>query len=153
MFDEIPHKDQHSWAAMIAALASHGHGAEVLRLFDEILRLGIVPDHVTYVGVLHACSHTGLVDDARRHFDRMLTVYGIEPRVEHYGCLVDALGRGGKVEEAWEVVRRMAMEPDERVLQRWVRGVRRVGGVVTLDAGHVSACVVVKHVCRSGAMD
>ncbi|URE25503.1 Pentatricopeptide repeat-containing protein [Musa troglodytarum] len=155
VFDEMPHKDQHSWAAMITALASHGHGAEALRLFDEMLRRGIVPDHVTYVGVLHACSHTGLVDDARRHFDRMLTVYGIEPRVEHYGCLVDALGRGGKVEEAWEVVRRMPMEPDEGVLKSLLSACCSGGFVeyaewaaeklVTLDAGHASAYVLLSN--------
>ncbi|WOK92542.1 hypothetical protein Cni_G01233 [Canna indica] len=155
VFDEMPRKDQRSWAAMITALASHGCGVDALRLFDEMLRRGIVPDHVTYVGVLHACSHTGLVDDALKHFDRMKSVYGIEPRMEHYGCLVDAMGRGGRVKEAWEVVKGMPMEPDERVLKSLLSACCSFEIVeyaewaaeklVRLEAGHASAYVLLSN--------
>ncbi|XP_038982142.1 pentatricopeptide repeat-containing protein At3g62890-like [Phoenix dactylifera] len=155
LFDEMPKRDQPAWTAMITALASHGRGEEALRLFDEMLGLGLIPDHVTYVGVLHACSHAGLVDQARGHFDNMVNVYGIEPGAEHYGCMVDVLGRAGLVEEAWAVARRMPMAPDERVLKSLLSASCALGFVecaewaaerlVALDAGHASAYVLLSN--------
>ncbi|KAJ6828627.1 pentatricopeptide repeat-containing protein-like [Iris pallida] len=116
-FDEMLDRDSAAWTAMISALASHGRGGDALRLFDGMVESGATPDYVTYVGVLHACGHAGLVHEAGGYFRQMTTVYGIVPRAEHYGCMVDVLGRAGRVEEAWELVRLMPMEPDEYVLK------------------------------------
>ncbi|XP_020105578.1 pentatricopeptide repeat-containing protein At1g05750, chloroplastic-like [Ananas comosus] len=117
VFDEMPARDGAAWTAMVAALAAHGRGAEALGLFEEMVRRGVRPDRVAYVGALHACSHAGLVGEARALLERMRAAHGIEPGPEHYGCVVDALGRAGRVEAAWELVRAMPVEPDERVLK------------------------------------
>nr|CAD1823963.1 unnamed protein product [Ananas comosus var. bracteatus] len=117
VFDEMPARDWAAWTAMVAALAAHGRGAEALGLFEEMVRRGVRPDRVAYVGALHACSHAGLVGEARALLERMRAAHGIEPGPEHYGCVVDALGRAGRVEAAWELVRAMPVEPDERVLK------------------------------------
>lgn len=158
VFGELSDRDQATWTAMISAMAAHGHGVAALRLFDEMLTVGVVPDHVTYVGVLHACSHAGggvLVDEAKRLFEQMKRVYKIEGRVEHYGCMVDVLGRGGRVEEAWEMVRSMPMEPDEYVLKSLLSACCGRGFVEwaewaaeklrKIDAGHASSYVMLSN--------
>ncbi|XP_072952401.1 putative pentatricopeptide repeat-containing protein At5g40405 [Typha angustifolia] len=155
VFDEMPHRDQPAWTAMLTALAAHGNGTEALRLFGDMLRHGLAPDHVTYIGVLHACSHAGLVDEAREVFHRMRTVDGIEPRREHYGCMVDVLARAKEVEEAWEMVLSMPMEPDERVLKSLLSASCEHGFVdcaewtaerlIRMDAGHAPAYVMLSN--------
>ncbi|KAJ0985842.1 hypothetical protein J5N97_004198 [Dioscorea zingiberensis] len=117
VFHRMPQRDQPAWAAMISALAAHGRGAEALDLFDEMLELSFKPDKVTCIAVLHACSHAGLVEKAREYFNMMVRMFGITPGLEHYGCMVDVLGRAGLVEEAWNMIHSMPFEPDEYVLK------------------------------------
>ncbi|XP_043700325.1 pentatricopeptide repeat-containing protein At3g62890-like [Telopea speciosissima] len=117
IFAEMPLRDSLAWTAMISSLAMHGQGEKALVLFDEMLSLGLQPDHVTFVGVLSACSHAGLIEEGLYHFEHMKKVFRISPEVEHYGCMVDILGRGGYIEEAWHLVRTMPMEPDNLVLK------------------------------------
>ncbi|CAA7408526.1 unnamed protein product [Spirodela intermedia] len=117
VFDGMQHRDPRAWTAMISALAAHGQGARGLHLFDEMLAQGLRPDGVTYVAVLSACSHAGLAAAACRHFDGMTELYGLVPGIEHYGCMVDVLGRTGRVEEAWSMVQTMPAAPDEFVLK------------------------------------
>ncbi|KAI0510805.1 hypothetical protein KFK09_011414 [Dendrobium nobile] len=100
IFSNLPHKDVFSWSAIINGLAVNGHGAKALKLFDRMKEDGVRPNEVTFVGVLCACSHGGLVALAKHYFNSMSAVYGIELKSVHYGCMVDALGRAGLLHEA-----------------------------------------------------
>ncbi|XP_059658621.1 pentatricopeptide repeat-containing protein At4g02750-like [Cornus florida] len=111
-FDNLRVKDIVSWTAMILAYSNHGYGYHALQAFAQILRSGAEPDEITFVGVLSACSHAGLVNKGQRLFDSMVRTYGLTPRAEHYSCLVDILGRAGQIDKAMGVVREMP--PDER---------------------------------------
>nr|AYM00906.1 pentatricopeptide repeat protein [Salvia miltiorrhiza] len=106
-----------SWNALINCYALHGRCHEAVAVFQEMLRRGregLKPDAITFIGLLNACTHGGLVEEGRRFFEMMVRDFGIEPRIEHYGCLVDLLGRSGKLEEAMDVVSRMREpSPDE----------------------------------------
>ncbi|XP_077210055.1 pentatricopeptide repeat-containing protein At2g22410, mitochondrial-like [Tasmannia lanceolata] len=113
LFCEMPGRDLVSWNSMIAAYAVHGYGEKALMLFEQMKSEGFSPDDITFVGVLSACSHGGLVVEGREHFQNMSRIFGIEPKVEHYACMIDLLGRVGLLEEAYELIRSMPMEPDE----------------------------------------
>ncbi|KAK8962484.1 Pentatricopeptide repeat-containing protein [Platanthera guangdongensis] len=114
VFDNLLHteKDTFCYNAMMRGLATHGHGHGVLSLFEGMRREGIQPDDVTLLLVMSGCSHSGLLEEGRRCFERMAGEFGILPKLEHYGCLVDILGRAGRLEEAHEVLRKMPVKPN-----------------------------------------
>ncbi|XP_065869746.1 pentatricopeptide repeat-containing protein At1g09410, mitochondrial-like [Euphorbia lathyris] len=112
VFDQLEAKDTVSWTAMILAYSNHGCAYHALQVFARMLRSGANPDEITFVGILTACSHAGLVKKGENFFDSMRSAYGLEPRAEHYSCLVDILGRAGQVNKAMKVVSRMP--PHER---------------------------------------
>ncbi|KAL0744363.1 hypothetical protein Bca4012_085876 [Brassica carinata] len=115
-FEDLEKKDTIAWTVVIIGLASHGHGKEALSVFQRMLEDGnATPDGITFVGVLYACSHVGLVEEGRRYFAEMRDVYGIEPTVEHYGCMVDILSRAGCFEEAERLVETMPVQPNANV--------------------------------------
>lgn len=117
VFELLKSKDVVSWTAMIVAYSNHGHGHHALQLFARMTVSGIKPDEVTFVGLLSACSHAGLVNQGRRLFDSINGTYNLNPKAEHYSCLVDILGRAGLVDEAMDVVSRIPpSERDEAVL-------------------------------------
>jgi len=103
------------WTAMITVFHQHGCANEAIELFEEMLKEGIVPEYITFVSVLSACSHTGKVDDGFKYFNSMAEVHKIEPGLEHYACMVDLLGRVGRLEEAWRFIKLMPIEPDSSV--------------------------------------
>ncbi|PIN05717.1 hypothetical protein CDL12_21746 [Handroanthus impetiginosus] len=105
-------RDSVSWTSMIMALAQHGLGEESLQLFEDMLALDITPDHITYIGVLSACTHVGLVEKGRKYFRMMKEVHGIEPTSSHCACMIDLFGRAGLLEEAQEFIETMSIEPD-----------------------------------------
>ncbi|KAL5976891.1 hypothetical protein ACLOJK_021227 [Asimina triloba] len=107
IFSCLCRKDLVAWTSMITGLAMHGSAEGALGLFQQMQEEGVIPDHVTYIGVLCACSHAGLVDESCRHLESMTNVYGIVPTIEHYGCVVDLLSRAGRLEEAVKVVESM----------------------------------------------
>ncbi|XP_074269901.1 pentatricopeptide repeat-containing protein At2g03880, mitochondrial-like [Silene latifolia] len=109
-FSRLKEKGIISWSAMIGGLANHGHGKEALELFDKMLLDGVHPNHVTLVSVLCACSHAGLVDEAKHYFQTMETLYGIKPTQEHYSCMIDIFARAGKLEESLKLVNEMPYE-------------------------------------------
>jgi pentatricopeptide repeat protein len=111
VFNEMEERDVVTYNAMIAALGQYGHGREALQKFHLMISTGVRPDGVTFVGVLSACSHTGLVDEGLRYFYSMSKDYNVAPEVEHVSCLVDLLGRAGYLVEAEEVVNRMPQTP------------------------------------------
>lgn len=106
-FSEVPERGIVSWSAMIGGLAQHGQGSKALHYFNEMLKDGITPNHVTLVSVLSACNHAGLVTEAKKYFDMMKDSFGIEPTQEHYACMIDVLGRAGKLEEAMDLANKM----------------------------------------------
>lgn len=89
-----------TWNSMIGGFARNGRGTEALALFEDMIKEGMKPDYITFVSVLFACSHTGLVDQGRKYFTSMTKVYGIKPGVEHYNCMIDLLGRAELIQEA-----------------------------------------------------
>lgn len=100
------------WNAIICGLAIHGHATLSLSKFEDLEKSGIRPNSITFVGVLTACCHVGLVEAGEDFFERMKNVYKIEPNIKHYGCMVDLLGRAGRLQEAEEMIRSMPMEAD-----------------------------------------
>ncbi|KAL4188936.1 hypothetical protein AMTRI_Chr08g162910 [Amborella trichopoda] len=112
VFHRLSERDVNPWTTMINGLAMHGHGESCLGLFSSMERSNTKPNQITFVGVLSACSHTGLVDEGFRHFCRMSEVYGIEPCIEHYGCMVDLLGRAGLLTEAQDFIEKMPIKPN-----------------------------------------
>nr|XP_012572136.1 pentatricopeptide repeat-containing protein At5g19020, mitochondrial [Cicer arietinum] len=100
------------WNATICGLASHGHASTCLEVFSDMQRYHIKPNPITFIGVLSACCHAGLVEPGRRIFKSMNSAYNVEPDIKHYGCMVDLLGRAGLLEEAEETIRSMPMEAD-----------------------------------------
>ncbi|KAL6514424.1 hypothetical protein OROHE_019032 [Orobanche hederae] len=107
IFYQLNQQDTASWTSIICALAMNGNTSRALELFSEMIQAGIRPDDITFIGVLSACSHGGLVEEGRRHFDSMTKVYRIEPKLEHYGCLIDLLGRAGLLDEAEDMINKV----------------------------------------------
>ncbi|KAF5199189.1 Pentatricopeptide repeat-containing protein [Thalictrum thalictroides] len=131
VFDQVPEKDTLCYNAMIGGFAIHGHSRKALGLFDRMRREGIRFDDVTILVVMCACAHVGLIDDGRKIFNSMKDEYRIEPKLEHYGCLVDLLGRAGELKEAEETLRTMPMKPNA-VLWRSLLGASRMHGKLEL---------------------
>ncbi|GMH14876.1 hypothetical protein Nepgr_016717 [Nepenthes gracilis] len=109
LFDRIPQKDVVSWTSMIDAYGSHGFGFESVELFKRMEAVGniILPNEVTLLAVLSACSHSGLVDEGSRCFHLLRAKYGFTPGPEHYACYIDILGRAGHIEEVWSLYHEM----------------------------------------------
>lgn len=126
IFDSMRWRNTECWNSMISALASHGQSQEAVRLFCQMERSEQKPDEITLVAVLGACTHGGFVEEGLRIFDNF-HVYGVEAGVEHYGSLVDLLGRAGKLKEAYEIVKNMPEEPNE-VIWGTLLGACRVHG-------------------------
>ncbi|CAI8593282.1 unnamed protein product [Vicia faba] len=106
VFKYLPERDLVSCTSMITAYGSHGRVYEALELFSKMLLSNVKPDRVTFLAILSACSHSGLVDDGLYHFNEMVNVHGIAARVEHYSCLTALLGRAGRLHEAYEILQR-----------------------------------------------
>ncbi|KAJ0965304.1 hypothetical protein J5N97_026442 [Dioscorea zingiberensis] len=124
IFDGMAERTVVSWSTMIGGHAMHGQGEEALELFVKMKESGIRPNSVTFVGLLHACSHMGLLDEGRHFFTSMKEDYGIVPEIEHYGCMVDLLSRAGLLEEAHEFIKKMPIEPNGVVWGALLGGAR-----------------------------
>ncbi|KAB2627659.1 pentatricopeptide repeat-containing protein [Pyrus ussuriensis x Pyrus communis] len=112
VFNEMPFKNVNAWSALISGFAAHGRSREALRIFYEMKSSGLQPDHISITGVLVACSHGGLVEDGWRVFKSIGDEYGMEPTLEHYGCMVDLLGRAGMLHKAYEFIEKMPIMPN-----------------------------------------
>ncbi|KAB5538531.1 hypothetical protein DKX38_016064 [Salix brachista] len=111
VFDSMSVRDTQAWSAMIVAHAMHGQGQNAMFIFEEMARAKVQPDEITFLGLLYACSHTGLVDEGFRYFYSMTEVYGIIPGIKHYGCMVDLLGRAGLLYEAYKFIDELPIKP------------------------------------------
>lgn len=112
VFEKMPLKNVLSWTVLIQGLANNGQGRRALEFFNLMLEKNIEPNGATFIGVLCACSHAGLVDEGRDFFVSMSRDFNIEPRIDHYGCMVDILGRAGLIKEAYQFVKNMPVKPN-----------------------------------------
>lgn len=132
IFDEMSERDVISWSTIIGGLAAHGRAREAVRLFaamEEEKR--VRPNRITFVGVLTACAHGGLLDEGMHYFNSMKEVYGFEPAVEHYGCIIDLLGRSGCIARALEIIDAMPMPADAAIWGSLLSACRTHGDIKT----------------------
>ncbi|KAK9065198.1 hypothetical protein SSX86_016581 [Deinandra increscens subsp. villosa] len=113
-----------SWNTIIAAFAQHGLYEKALYFFNKIDSLGLEPDGITFLSLLSACGHAGMVKESLYWFESMKTIYKVEPRCEHYACLIDILGRSGRVEYAYKMIQEMPSEADLGVWGALLAGCR-----------------------------
>ncbi|CAN6455819.1 unnamed protein product [Victoria cruziana] len=130
VFLEMPERNVVSWTAMIVGLALHGFADEAISLFDDLESERLTPTDITFVGVLCACSHAGLVNEGFGYFEKMKR-YKIVPKIEHYGCMVDLLGRAGLVRQAYDFIVKMPMEPNA-IVWRTLLGACAIHGQLDL---------------------
>eukprot|EP00268_Persea_americana_P067618 TRINITY_DN9322_c0_g6_i1.p1 TRINITY_DN9322_c0_g6~~TRINITY_DN9322_c0_g6_i1.p1 ORF type:complete len:505 (+),score=91.92 TRINITY_DN9322_c0_g6_i1:114-1628(+) len=159
VFELMEEKDVLAWSTMIAGYAIHGCGEKALKVFAQMKRANMRPNCVTFTSVLCACSHSGLVDVGRHHFNSMRSDYGIEPQIEHYGCMVDLFCRAGLINEAHEFIEGMPIEPNV-VLWRTLLGACKLHGykelgeeigrkIIEIDPGGGENYVLVSNVYAS----
>ncbi|XP_011658917.1 pentatricopeptide repeat-containing protein At3g02330, mitochondrial isoform X2 [Cucumis sativus] len=129
MFRKAPKRDSVTWNAMICGFAYHGLGEEALELFEHMLHENIKPNHATFVSVLRACSHVGNAKKGLFYFQKMASIYALEPQLEHYSCMVDILGRSGQVEEALRLIQDMPFEADA-IIWRTLLSICKIQGNV-----------------------
>lgn len=136
VFESISNPDVVTWTAMIWGHAQHGSGAYALQLFRRMEQMGIEANAVTLLCVLFACSHGGMVEEGLHYFKSMEGTYGLVPEMEHYACIVDLLGRVGRLNDALEFIREMPVEPNEMVWQSLLGACRIYGNV---ELGEIAA--------------
>ncbi|KAH7571905.1 hypothetical protein JRO89_XS04G0164900 [Xanthoceras sorbifolium] len=112
IFWRMREKNVLTWTAMVKGLAIHGKGKESIRLLDLMRVCSVKPNAVTFTSLLSACCHAGLVEEGLGLFDKMKSKWGLEPHIQHYGCIVDLLGRAGRLNEAYEFIMGMPVKPD-----------------------------------------
>ncbi|GAY47298.1 hypothetical protein CUMW_103490 [Citrus unshiu] len=112
VFKKMPLKNVFSWTVLIQCLASNGQGERALETYYIMREKNIEPNDVAFIAVLSACSHVGMVDEGRELFVSMSRDFDLEPRMEHYGCMVDILGRAGLIEEAYQFIKNMPIPPN-----------------------------------------
>ncbi|KAF5442693.1 hypothetical protein F2P56_035324 [Juglans regia] len=110
-YNRIENPNLVSHNAMLTAYAMHGHGDEGIALFRKMLKEGFRPDQVTFLSVLSSCVHAGSVETGHEIFD-MMGYYKVKPTLKHYTCMVDLLSRAGQLNEAYELIKKIPMEPD-----------------------------------------
>ncbi|GAV81085.1 PPR domain-containing protein/PPR_2 domain-containing protein [Cephalotus follicularis] len=115
VFEDMKHKTVVTWTTIIAGFALHGLGRDALEMFSRMEFDGVRPNEVTFIALLSACSHVGLVELGLWYFRIMESRFGMKPTVEHYGCMIDLLGRAGYLKEAQEMVRRMPFEANASI--------------------------------------
>lgn len=146
VFEKIPmRRDLYLWTSVICGLAMHGQADHALRLFSQMQEVGVQPDDVTLVGVLNACAHGGLIDEGYKYFHSMEKVYGLKPKIEHYGCMIDLLGRGGQLQEALDIIVGMPMEPNAVVWGTLLSGCRvhnnvKLGEIAAMKLFELDPC-------------
>lgn len=133
VFRYIEEKNLQCWTVMLSCLAHHGRWKDAIALFTEVENSGLTPDSLTFTVILSCCSHSGLVDEGRKYFHSMKGNYGLEPSLEHYGCMVDMLGRAGLIDEAYSIIKTMPMEPNPVLLRSFIGSCRLHGQVVEGD--------------------
>lgn len=117
VFDCMPQRNAISWTSIMTGYGMHGRGNEALDIFDKMQKAGFLPDDISFLVVLYACSHSGMIDRGLDYFDSMSRDYGVAASAEHYASVIDLLARAGRLDKAWSMVKDMPMEPSAVV---WV---------------------------------
>ncbi|KAF8716743.1 hypothetical protein HU200_025828 [Digitaria exilis] len=112
VFALVPHRNVMHWTAMICGMASHLRNDEAVQLFEQMCQRRVQPNEMTFTAVLRACVNAGLVEKGRECFKLMVDRYSIEPNIHHYGCMVDLYAKAGLLEDAYEVIKTMKVEPN-----------------------------------------
>lgn len=128
VFKGMPERRTATWNALISGLAHHGHGKYALVMFQQMLQEGVPPNATTFVGVLSAYCLSGMIDEARKAF-RSMKDFGLTPSIQHYGCMVDLLGRSGLLVEAEEMIRGMTCEADTMIWGALLTACRNHGNI------------------------
>ncbi|KAJ7964280.1 Pentatricopeptide repeat [Quillaja saponaria] len=115
-FSNMPFKNVISWTSLIMGYGKNGIGLKALEAFDAMEVEGVIPNEITFLGTLYACSHSGLVQEGWRNFNTMIHKYSIAPKMEHYTCMIDLLARAGRLKDAWDFIERMPIKPDAKLL-------------------------------------
>ncbi|KAJ4718691.1 Pentatricopeptide repeat-containing protein [Melia azedarach] len=115
VFDQMDKRDVVSWNSLISSYGVHGFGQKAIQIFKEMIYHGVSPSSISFVSVLGACSHAGLIEEGKMLFQSMRKEHMIGPSVEHYACMVDLLGRANKLEEAAKIIEDMRIEPGPKV--------------------------------------
>lgn len=161
VFRGMSFKDTQAWSTMIMAYAIHGCGNDAISLFEEMRRSQIQPDGITFLGVLYACNHAGLVDDCFRYFCRMRDEYKIVPGIKHYGCVLDVLGRAGRLDDAYKFIKDLPIEPTPLLWRTLLAACSIYGNIelgkqvmeriLALDQSHSGDYVMFSNMCaRAG---
>lgn len=129
VFRGLPQPDLVSWTSLISGYAQNGQPKEALEYYDLLLKSGTKPDHITFVGVLSACTHAGLVDKGLEIFHSICEKHGLTHTGDHYACIIDLLARSGKLEEAENIIDEMPMEPDKFLWASMLGGCRIHGNI------------------------
>lgn len=116
IFYSLDQKNVSAWNAFITGLAVNGDASQCIDVFEQMKRSGENPNDITFISVLTACAHAGLVAEGRQCFQSMVSAFEVQPELKHYGCMVDLLGRAGLLDEAEDLIRSMPMAPDVKVL-------------------------------------
>lgn len=136
VFNKILNPDVVSWTAIILGYALHGLVSNALNHFTNMEKMGIKPNAVTFLCILFACSHGGMVEEGLHFFQLMEIKYGLVPELEHYACVVDLLGRVGRLDDALEFIAHLPIEPNEIIWQTLLAACRVHGNV---ELGEVAA--------------
>ncbi|XP_065854826.1 pentatricopeptide repeat-containing protein At3g02330, mitochondrial [Euphorbia lathyris] len=162
VFDKALNRDFVTWNAMICGYAQHGLGEEALKTFENMQLENIKPNHATFISILRACAHMGLVDKGLQYFNAMVDEYGLDPQVEHYSCMVDILGRSGRTNDALKLIRDMPFEADA-VVWKTLLGICKTNGnveiaeeatesILRLDPQDSSAYVLLSNIYANAGM-
>ncbi|KAM1061269.1 hypothetical protein FF1_025783 [Malus domestica] len=141
IFRSMPRKNLVTWNSIIGGYARHGLATRALEEFQSMTECGCRPDEVTFVNLLSACGHGGMVEKGKILFNSMKAKFGVEPKVEHYACMVDLYGRAGELEEAEKLIQGMPFQPDVVV---WVALLGACGLHSSLELGELAATEIDK---------
>lgn len=122
IFDEMAEKNAVTWNAMIGGYGKQGRSNECLELFSNMIKENVEPTDIAFTSILSACSHTGMITEGWRYFNRMCEAYNYIPSMRHYVCMVDLLARSGNLEEALDFIENMPIEPDSTVFGSFIHG-------------------------------
>ncbi|CAN1310926.1 Pentatricopeptide repeat-containing protein At1g09410, mitochondrial [Linum perenne] len=115
VFTTMPTRNVVSWNSMIGGYAQNGQDSEALDLFESLLLENLKPDSITFVSVLSACNHGGLVEEGKRYFRSITELHGLSPTLDHYACMINLLGCSGSIDEAVDLIASMPHEPDSLI--------------------------------------
>ncbi|CAK8540780.1 unnamed protein product [Lathyrus sativus] len=115
VFDYMKNRDVVSWNSLISIYGMHGFGKKAIQIFENMIHQGVLPSYISFITVLCACSHAGLVEEGKILFESMLNKYKIQPSMEHYACIVDLLGRANRLDEAMKLIENMDFKPGPTV--------------------------------------